>query len=82
MRKANLRAQTPEQRAEAQRIRQILIYAREQLGLTQQDVANHFGWTQSRYWRIEHDFKYANSYVQEMICEYLYLPKPVIFKER
>lgn len=81
MRKANLRAQTPEQRAEAQRIRQILIYAREQLGLTQQDVANHFGWTQSRYWRIEHDFKYANSYVQEMICEYLYLPKPVIFKE-
>ena len=81
MRKANLRAQTPEQRAEAQRIRQILIYAREQLGLTQQDVANHFGWTQSRYWRIEHDFKYVNSYVQEMICEYLYLPKPVIFKE-
>lgn len=81
MRKANLRAETPEQRAEAQRIRQILIYAREQLGLTQQDVANHFGWTQSRYWRIEHDFKYANSYVQEMICEYLYLPKPVIFKE-
>jgi transcriptional regulator with XRE-family HTH domain len=81
VRKANLRAETPTEKAEAERIRQILIYAREQLGLTQQDVANHFGWTQSRYWRIEHDFKYVNSYVQEMICDYLYLPKPVIFKE-
>ena len=81
MRKADLRAETPEQRAEAQRIKNILIYARRILGYNQERAAEKLGVNKMTYQRAENDFKSVNTYLQDKICDALYLPKPVIFKE-
>ncbi len=76
-----LTATTNEEIAEAERIKQILVYARKQAGLTQIDAAAKIGISKMQYFRIEQDFKRANSYMQEKICDALCLPKPKIFEK-
>lgn len=81
MKIAYLTANTEEEKAEAERIREILVYAREQAGYTQKDMGKLLNTSQAAYHHIEHDFKRSNSYMQEKICEILYLPKPKIFEK-
>lgn len=76
-----MKAQTNEEIIEAERIKQILVYARKQAGLTQAKAAEKIGISKIQYHRYENDFKKCNSYMQERICEALYLPKPKIFEK-
>lgn len=76
-----LKANTDEEKAEAERIREILVYARKQAGYTQKDMGKMLNTSLSAYHHIEHDFKRSNSYMQEKICDILYLPKPKIFEK-
>lgn len=76
-----MRKSNDKERAEAARLKDILQEARRALGLTQVQFAEKVGITAQRYNRIENDFKMINTYEQEKICEMLYLPKPIIFKE-
>ena len=78
---ARMKAETEADKAEAERIREILVYAREQAGLRQEDMGNLLGTSQAAYCAMEHDFKRLNSYMQEKICDILYLPKPKIFEK-
>lgn len=76
-----MRKSNDKERAEAARLKGILRDARKALNLTQEEFAEKVGISAQRYNRIENDFKTINTYEQEMICEMLYLPKPIIFKE-
>lgn len=76
-----LRAQTPEQRTEAQRIKGILIYARRLMGYNQERAAEKLGINKMTYLRAENDFKSVNTYLQDKICDAFNLPKPTILKE-
>lgn len=81
MRKPNPKASTDEEKAEALRIKCILVHIRREMGLSQEDVAQMIGVNKLSYNRIENDFKRSNSYMQEKICDILYLPKPKIFEK-
>lgn len=81
MRKADLRAETPEQIKEAQRIRGIISFARKCKELDQRRMAEKLGICSTYYNKIENDFKSANTYMQDKICEMLDLPKPKIFEK-
>lgn len=76
-----MRKSSDKERAEAARLKGILQEARKALNLTQEEFAEKVGISAQRYNRIENDFKMINTYEQEKICEMLYLPKPIIFKE-
>lgn len=76
-----MRKSSDKERAEAARLKGILQEARRALNLTQEEFAEKVGISAQRYNRIENDFKMINTYEQEKICEMLYLPKPIIFKE-
>lgn len=76
-----MRKSSDKERAEAARLKGILQEARRALNLTQEEFAEKAGISAQRYNRIENDFKMINTYEQEKICEMLYLPKPIIFKE-
>lgn len=81
MRKPNPKASTDEEKAEALRIKGILVHIRREMGLSQEDVAQMIGVNKLSYNRIENDFKRFNGYIQDKVCEALYLPKPRIFEK-
>lgn len=81
MRKPAPRANTDEEKAEAKRIKSILVHIRREMGLSQEDVAKLIGVNKLSYNRIENDFKRFNGYIQDKVCEALYLPKPKIFEK-
>lgn len=76
-----LRARTDEEKAEAKHIKSILVHIRREMGLSQEDVAKLIGVNKLSYNRIENDFKRFNGYIQDKVCEALYLPKPKIFEK-
>jgi DNA-binding XRE family transcriptional regulator len=76
-----LRAETPEDKKEAERIKSILIYARRLMGYNQERAAQKIGINKMTYLRAENDFKSVNSYLQDRICDAFNLPKTRIFKE-
>ena len=51
------------------------------MGFSQEDVAQMIGVNKLSYNRIENDFKRFNGYIQDKVCEALYLPKPKIFEK-
>ena len=76
-----LRAETPEDMREAERIKSILIYARRLMGYNQERAAEKLGVNKMTYQRAENDFKSVNTYLQDKICDAFNLSKPKIFEK-